>query len=64
MAKTIVCRDIGMDCNYVARGETADEVMEKEADHVDKVHHVRVISPELSRKIEGAIHDERPRIYT
>ncbi|MHB1004937.1 MAG: DUF1059 domain-containing protein [Chloroflexota bacterium] len=64
MAKTIACRDIGIDCDNVARGETTDEVMERAADHAARVHNIKVISPEFMRKIEAAIHDERPHIYT
>lgn len=31
--KTISCRDAGVDCDFVARGNTADEVMKTASEH-------------------------------
>ncbi len=38
MAYTLACRDSGVDCPYVARGETVDEVLQDAAQHVKAVH--------------------------
>jgi predicted small metal-binding protein len=38
MAYTLACRDSGVDCPYVARGETVEEVMQDAAKHVKEVH--------------------------
>ena len=36
---SLACRDIGiMDCEYVARGETAEEFWGEAAEHIIKVH--------------------------
>src|SRR5918911_3836672 len=36
--KTLSCRDAGCDCNYVARGETEEEVIRDAAQHGMKEH--------------------------
>lgn len=38
MAHTIACRDLGMDCDYVARGETVEELMAAGGKHGKEVH--------------------------
>lgn len=36
--KTLACKDMGIDCGYVAKGETAEEVVQKINDHAIKAH--------------------------
>ena len=36
--KTLACRDMGVDCDFVAQGETEKEVMDKAMEHVKAVH--------------------------
>ncbi len=36
--KTLACMDMGVDCKYVAKAPTQEEVMQKSMDHVQKVH--------------------------
>ncbi|MFH1646216.1 MAG: DUF1059 domain-containing protein [Chloroflexota bacterium] len=38
MAYTLACRDAGVDCDFVARGETEEEVLAEGIKHVKKVH--------------------------
>lgn len=38
MAYTLACRDAGVDCPYVARGETEEEVLQDATKHVKEVH--------------------------
>ena len=38
MTYTLACRDSGVDCDFVARGETEEEVLAKGATHVKEVH--------------------------
>ncbi len=38
MAYTLACKDTGMDCPYVSRGETFEEMWEDGAKHVKEVH--------------------------
>jgi predicted small metal-binding protein len=36
--KTFACKDLGMDCDFVAKGETVEEVSRKAMEHGQKVH--------------------------
>jgi len=38
MAYTLACRDAGVDCDFVAKGETEEEVLAKGVKHVKEVH--------------------------
>ena len=38
MAYTIACRDMGVACDFVAKGETEEEVLVKGGEHAKKVH--------------------------
>jgi predicted small metal-binding protein len=58
MAKTINCRDVGVDCDFQASAETVDELMEKTAAHAREAHGMNEIPPELAAKVQGAIRDE------
>ena len=58
MAKAVSCKDVGVDCNFVARGKTVDEVMKVAAKHGREVHGMKEISQELAKKMKAAVHDE------
>jgi predicted small metal-binding protein len=58
MAKVLRCRDVGVDCDFVARGATVEEVMEKAKDHACSDHGFTGIPPELADRVMAAIHDE------
>jgi predicted small metal-binding protein len=55
--KDFHCRDAGMNCDYVAKGMTNDEVMKKAGEHAEKVHQLKV-SGDLASKVTSLIHDE------
>ena len=38
MPYTFACRDFGVDCPFVARGETEEEVLQAAAKHAKEVH--------------------------
>ena len=38
MAYTLACRDAGVACDFVAKGETEEEVLAEAAKHVKEVH--------------------------
>ena len=38
MAYTLACRDAGVECPYVAQGETEEEVLQNASKHVKEVH--------------------------
>src|SRR6266404_6997391 len=58
MAKTVSCRDVGMDCDFVAKGETDEDIMQQAAEHARTAHNMTEIPPEVADKVRGAIRDE------
>ena len=38
---SLICRETGLDCDYVIEGETEEEILRKGADHAIKVHGLR-----------------------
>ena len=58
MAKTVRCRDVGMDCDFVAKGETNEDIMRQAAEHARTAHNMNEIPPEVADKVRSAIRDE------
>jgi predicted small metal-binding protein len=57
MAKVINCRDVGVDCDFQARGETEQEVMQRCQEHARTDHGMEEIPPELADKVRLAMKD-------
>jgi len=55
--KDFHCRDAGLDCDFVARGNDSKEILAQVGKHAQSAHKMQV-TPELSKKVEGLIHDE------
>jgi predicted small metal-binding protein len=51
------CRDAGMNCDFVARGNDEKEILEQAGRHAQQAHGMTV-TPELAEKVKGLIHDE------
>jgi predicted small metal-binding protein len=58
MAKVLRCRDVGVACDWEARGETVEEVLAKAAEHARKEHGITDITPEMAAKVKAAIKEE------
>lgn len=58
MAKTMSCRDVGADCDFVARGNSEEEIMAQVSEHARTAHKMSDITPEVVEKVRGAIRDE------
>ena len=61
MGLTLACKDSGTDCDYVARGETVEELMQHVAEHAKGVHGYtdeQLSDPELLEKIKSLIKTE------
>ncbi len=58
MAKTVSCRDIGADCDFVARGNSEEEVLRQVAEHARTDHQMSEIPAEMRDKVVAAIRDE------
>jgi predicted small metal-binding protein len=61
MAMVVKCRDVGVDCDFEARGETEREVLKKCAEHARKEHGMGSMPTELAAKVKAAIHPEKER---
>jgi predicted small metal-binding protein len=59
MAKVVSCRDVGVDCDFVMRGQTEQEVLKKCAEHARSAHGMKEIPAELMAKVKAAIREER-----
>lgn len=59
MSKSLNCRDVGMNCDWKTQGKTEDEVMKKAGEHARVVHKMNVVTPDLERKVRGAIRDAK-----
>jgi predicted small metal-binding protein len=58
MAKVLKCKDVGMDCDFVARGETEEDVLKQAAEHAGATHGMKEMSDEVLAKVRAAIHEE------
>ena len=58
MAKIVRCREVGVDCDFEARGETEQDVLDKCAEHGRTAHGMQELSPEVVAKVRAAIRDE------
>jgi len=57
MAKSIACRDVGVDCDFKATGETVEDVLAQCAAHAKSAHGIEEIPPELAEKVQAAIQE-------
>ena len=58
MAKIPRCRDVGVDCDFVARAETEEEILKKAAEHAETMHNMKEIPEDILSKVRAAIRDE------
>jgi predicted small metal-binding protein len=58
MEKVIHCRDVGFDCNGVIRAKTEKEALALAAEHAQKVHGVKEITPEIVAKVKSVMREE------
>lgn len=58
MAKIVRCREVGVDCDFEARGESEQDVLRQCAQHAKTAHGMDEIPPELAAKVRAAIRDE------
>ena len=58
MAKSLCCKDVGVNCDFKATGNTTEEVMAAVQKHAKEVHGFDSIPPELMPKVQAALRDE------
>ena len=64
MTKVLRCRDVGVDCDFVARGETEQDILRQCEEHARKDHGMTEIPADLLAKVKTAIKDEAPAART
>ena len=60
MAKTFACKDVGVDCPYVAHAETEEDLMVHISTHAKEVHGYtdeQLNDPEMMTKVKAAIKE-------
>jgi len=57
MAKELICRDIGFDCDAVVTADSEEEVMAQAATHAREVHGLQSIDDQTAERIRAQIHD-------
>ena len=57
MAKSLSCKDVGADCDFVACGKTEGEIFEKVKQHAKDVHNMSEIPKDFYNKARSAIRD-------
>jgi predicted small metal-binding protein len=55
--KDFHCKDVGGSCDFVARGNSNNEILDQVKTHAQNEHKMQV-TPDLQKKVEGLIHDE------
>jgi predicted small metal-binding protein len=55
MAKQLRCRDVGLNCDFEARGDTVQEVLQQASEHARSVHQITDMPPELAAKVQAAV---------
>jgi len=61
MPKILRCTDVIPGCDFVAHGETDDEVIARAAEHARTRHLLRTITPEIVAHLRSAIREEKAR---
>lgn len=56
--KAMHCNELMQGCDFVARGETEQEVMKQAAEHAKMAHGMEKITPDLAMKVKAAIRNE------
>ncbi len=62
MPKFLRCTDVIPGCDFVARGESEDEVIARAAEHARGKHRLRAISPEILLHLRSVVRDEDARV--
>ena len=57
MTKVLACREVGVDCDLVLRGETEEEILKKAIEHAAQEHNIADLPPEAIEELRAAIRD-------
>jgi predicted small metal-binding protein len=56
MSKQLACKDFGHSCNFVAKGETVEDILSQVGKHATEVHKMQV-TPELVAAAKSKIRE-------
>lgn len=57
MEKRLSCKDVGVDCDFVACDKTEEDIFQKTAEHARLSHNMKEIPKDLHDKVRSAIRD-------
>ncbi len=58
MGKTLACKDVGVNCDFVIKGTDEADVLRQATEHAKGCHNNVQMTPEVQAKIRSAIKDE------
>ena len=58
MGKTLACKDVGVDCDFVIKGKDEADVMQQAAAHAKGCHSGIQLTPEVQAKVRAAIKED------
>ncbi len=58
MSKVLRCADVTGSCDFVARGDSEQDILQQAAEHARSAHNMNEISPEVADMVRSAIRDE------
>jgi len=57
MAKSLSCRDVGVDCDFQATADTQEDLMQQVTEHARSAHGFESLPPELADKVQAAVRE-------
>lgn len=57
--KTVKCRDVGVECDFEARGHTDEEIIKQCEKHARTQHGMEKLSADMIAKVKAAIREEK-----
>jgi predicted small metal-binding protein len=58
VGKILRCKDIGVACDFVARGKTVEEVLKKAAEHAKKEHGIKRVTKDYIESWKKLMRNE------
>jgi len=58
MAKVLRCRDVGLDCDFEARADSEEGIMQQAAGHAKTTHNLQDIPADIAAAVRAAIRDK------
>ncbi|RJQ24056.1 MAG: DUF1059 domain-containing protein [Nitrospiraceae bacterium] len=55
--KALGCKDVGVECSFVAKGKTTEEVLKKAAEHATKHHGIKKVTKDYLDSWRKHVHE-------